>query len=158
MDRYMTPAEYLSGITRRCRCMTAEEMLRNLEEEMERSRLGFGHYLFDDRHGPFVEWSVPGALEFTVMACEGGIEVVISSGPFQKDELSIEAEDGLLEVSGVHREEGPLGRVAREFRATQRIPLPPDANLDGIQARFVDNTLTVRVPRPRRARKEIAIE
>jgi HSP20 family molecular chaperone IbpA len=158
MDIHLTTAEYLASITKRCSRITAEEMMRNLESELERQRLGYGNYLFDDRHSPYVEWSVPGALDFSLMRCEGGFEVVLTTGPFDRDELSVHVEEGLLEVSGHHEEEDATGDGRRALRSSRRIPLPGDADLEGIHARYTDGTLVVKVPRPAKGRKEIAIE
>jgi HSP20 family molecular chaperone IbpA len=153
----MTASEYLASITKRCSRMTAEEMMRNLETELERNRLGYGHYLFDDLHSPFVEWSVPGALDLNIMKCEGGFEVVFTTSPFQRDELTVHVEEGLLQVVGSHEEiDEPSGR-SRSMRISRRVPLPPDVDIDGIDAKFSEGMLVIRVPQPRKGRRLVKI-
>jgi HSP20 family molecular chaperone IbpA len=158
MEKYRTTQEYLSAITNRCRHMTAEEMMRNLGAELERNRLGLGHYLFDDRHPPFVEWTIPGAFETRYMKCEGGFEVVFTIGPFGRDEINVSVDDGMLEVTGTHVERDADLGISRSMKATKRIPLPADVDIEGITAKRSEGTLIVRIPQPRKGRREVSID
>jgi HSP20 family molecular chaperone IbpA len=158
VERHLTTQEYLSSIAKRCRRLTAEEMLRSLKMESERSRMGRGHYLFDDRHPSYVDWSVPGALEFSFMECQGGFEVVFTTRPFERDEIHVHVDDGALEVAGEHEEVDHARGSSRSVRAERRIPLPPDVDLESVTARYTEGTLVVRVPRPKKGRRRIDIK
>jgi HSP20 family molecular chaperone IbpA len=154
----MTTSEYLASITKRCSHMTAEEMMLNLEAELERSRLGYGNYLFDERHNPFTEWSAPGILDYSLMKCAGGFEVVFTASPFEKEEMTVNAEEGVLEVAGVHEETDEGSGSVRTMRTSRRVPLPVDVDLEGIHAKYSEGTLIIMVPRPTKAKRMVEIE
>lgn len=152
------PGKFLSDITKKCRQLTVNQMLRNADAVMKQNRLGFGHYLFDGAHAPKDKWSIPGALDYDVLRSEDGVEVMFKAGPFHKEELSVHVEEGSLDVEALHEEEGPKGSTGRRVRVSKHIPVPFEFELDDVEARFEKEVLIVRIPKPTKPRRKVDIE
>ena len=154
----LTAEEYLDSISKRCKRLTASDMLEAMERELERARTGWSHYLFDGRHAPYVDWSVPGALEYTVQGCDVGLEVVMRPGPFDREELSVHVEEGSLDVEAVHDEEDPRTKKMRHVRVSKHVPIPVEFDLDEVDARFEKDMLIVRIPKYVKPRRKVEIK
>jgi HSP20 family molecular chaperone IbpA len=155
-DEYY-PGKYLAEITAKCRDLTINEMLRNVEETMRNNRLGFGHYLFDGAHAPKDTWSIPGALDFDVVNKEGGVELSFKVGPFAREELTVHVEEGHLDVEAVHEEQGAEGGPTRRVRVYKHVPVHYEFDLDDVEARFEDKALVVKIPRRTKPRRKVEI-
>jgi HSP20 family molecular chaperone IbpA len=145
--------KYLLQITRKCREMTVSQMLRNADAVIQNNRMGFGHYLFDGAHAPKDKWTIPGALDVDVVRSDEGVEVMVSAGPFQKEELSVYLNDGILGVEALHEEEGPEGGTRRRIRMSKHINVPFDFDLEDVEVGFEEEVLTVKIPKPVRSRR-----
>jgi HSP20 family molecular chaperone IbpA len=155
-DEYY-PGKYLAEITDRCRRLTVNEMLKNVEETIRNNRMGFGHYLFDGAHAPKDAWTVPGALDLEVVRDGEGVDFMFKAGPFDKEELTVHVEEGSLDVDAVHEEAGDEGSEARKVRVSKHVPLPFEFDLEDVEARFSDKVLVVRIPHARKPRRKVDI-
>ena len=157
-DEPYYPGKHLAEITRRCQNMTVGEMLRNVDEVRRKNRLGFGHYFFDGRHAPQEDWSVPGALDFDVVQDDQALEVIFTTAPFTKEELTVHVEEGMLDVEAVHVETDPDTDEERRVRMTKAVPVPIEFDLESVEAKFEKGKLIVSIPRPTRPRVKVDIE
>lgn len=77
-------------------------------------------------------------------------------GVKQKD-IDVEVSDSELAISGEVKERERKGILRRRTRRTgrfdYRVTLPGEANAEGIEASLKEGVLTVRVPKPERARR-----
>ncbi|MCK5253663.1 MAG: Hsp20/alpha crystallin family protein [Thermoplasmata archaeon] len=151
------PGKYLAQITKKCRELTVSEMLRNADEVIRKNRLGFGHYMFDGAHAPKDKWTIPGALDYEVLKSADGVEVLFKAGHFHKEELSVQVEEGSLDVEAVHEEEDPKGGTARRVRVSKHVPVPFEFDLEDVEARFEKEVLIVRIPKPTKPRRKVDI-
>jgi HSP20 family molecular chaperone IbpA len=157
VDEYY-PGKYLAEIVKKCRQLTVAEMLNNVEEVRRKNKLGFGHYLFDGRHAPTETWSIPGALEYEIIQGTDAVEVLFRAGHFEKEELSVIVEEGMLEVRADHVEEDTEGDEIRKVKVTKSVPVPFDFDLDDVGAKFEKDVLVVRIPKPTKPRRKVEIE
>ena len=149
--------KHMAEITKRCRELTVSEMIRSVDEVRRKNKLGFGHYLFDGRHAPQEEWSVPGALNYEVVQDDMALEVVFSTKPFTKEELTVHVEEGLLDVEAIHVEADPNSDEERRVRMTKAVPVPIEFDLDSVEAKFEKGKLIVSIPRPTKPRRKVDI-
>ena len=156
VDQYY-PGKYLEEITNRCRRLTVNEMLRNVEETIRNNRMGFGHYLFDGAHAPRETWSPPGALDYELEKDGEAFEVTFRTGPFDKGELTVHVEEGSLQVEALHEDVDQRGGRSRKVRVVKHVPLPFEFDLEEVEARFSDKVLVVRIPQTRKPRRKVEI-
>ncbi len=152
------PKKLLSDLTRRCKELTVNDMLRSVEKVRRQNMLGFGHYLFDGRHAPQDSWTIPGALDFDVLQDESSFEVVFNTAPFAKDEISVHVEEGLLDVEALHVEKDPHSDEERRVRMVKQIPIPMEFDLEDVDAKYEKGKLIIRIPRPQKPRRKVEIE
>ena len=120
------------------------ELMRRMSDEMDRMFQGFGGNIPGGNWMPAVE----------VTERQGNVVVRADLPGLGKDDVSVEATDEGLILSGERRqeheeEEGGTYRSERSYGSFRRvIPLPEDAQLDHAQARFDNGVLEVTVPVP----------
>lgn len=85
---------------------------------------------------------------------------------FRKEDISLEAADGILTITGHQKTETKSDKkdkeaatTTQERRVSRAISLPENLNLDKIQASYENGVLTVTLPKREEAKpKQIAIE
>jgi HSP20 family molecular chaperone IbpA len=148
----------LSKITQRCRELTISEMLRNANEVKRNNRMGFGHYMFDGVHAPRDKWTIPGVLDYDVLKYEDGVEIAFKVGPFEREEISIHVEEGLLEVEALHEENDQEAGTGRRVRVSKHLPVPFEFDIDDVNARFEREVLVIRIPKSIKPRRRVEID
>ncbi len=84
---------------------------------------------------------------------------------FRKEDLSVEAADGILTVTGHQKSESKsdkkekeANRATQERRVTRSIALPDHVNLGKVEAKYENGVLTVTLPKSEEVKpKQIAI-
>jgi len=152
------PGKYLAEITKKCRQLTVSQMLRNADEVIRNNRLGFGHYLFDGAHAPKDTWSIPGALDYDVVKSGKGVDIMFKAGPFEKEEMSVHVEEGVLDVVAIHEEEDPKGDRVRRVKVSKTVPVPFEFHLEDVDASFEKDVLIVHIPKPTKPRRKVEIK
>ncbi len=155
-DEYY-PGKYLAEITAKCKKMTVNDMLQNVEDVMRKNRLGFGHYMFDGAHAPKDTWTIPGALDFEVVKSDKGVEVMFKAGPFEKEELTVHVEEGSLDVVAVHEETDVQKGKSKRVKVSKHVPVPFEFDLEDVEARFADKVLMVNIPKRTKPRRKVEI-
>lgn len=155
-DQYY-PGKYLAEITSKCKRMTVNEMLQNVEEVMRKNRLGFGHYLFDGAHAPKDTWTIPGALDYEVVTSDRGVEVMFKTGPFDKEELTVQVEEGSLDVVALHEETDDERGKTKRVKVSKHVPVPFEFDLEEVEARFADKVLTINIPKRTKPKRQVEI-
>lgn len=138
------------------------EFMRRMNDEMDRlfESVGFGSSLlapWETRAGRPAAWApqietLKRGNQFIVRADLPGLD---------KDDITVEVDNGVLTISGERQEEREEGeeedgwyRTERSYGAFYRaIPLPEGANEDQISATFNNGVLEVTVPTPEEGRQ-----
>lgn len=128
------------------------EPLGELEEMRERMDSLFEHVLGGGSLGGSSIWSPPVDLEETDDAW-----VVEADLPgVKKGDVDIEVRDNELTIHGEVKERERTGILRRRTRRTgefdYRVTLPGEVDADNIDAKLDDGVLSVRVPKPERAK------
>lgn len=133
--------------------------LANLRQELDR--------LFDSTFAPwpFDLSADGGALAVDVSECDGAIIVRASMAGFERGEIDVRLEEGVLSISAEHeeeqetREERYYRRERRRGALSRRIALPGVAAGAKVDAKIKNGVLTVTIPLPERAQaKHIEIK
>lgn len=125
--------------------------LRELEDLRERM-----DQLFETFMGPSaftgLTWSPPVDLEET----DDAWLVEADLPGVKQGDVTVELRDSELAIHGEVKERERVGILRRRTRRTgqfdYRVTLPGDADADNVQANLDDGVLTVRIPKPERAK------
>lgn len=128
--------------------------------DMDVGRIGFG--LMPPRFGSMQPWRAEGRLtdaswmpQVETFRREGNLVVRADLPGMTKDDISIEAEDDVLMISGERTDErrderDEYYRTERSYgRFFRAIPMPDGVEADKIEATFKDGVLEVTVPAPK---------
>jgi HSP20 family protein len=98
---------------------------------------------------------------------DSNFSIEVSAPGFKKEDFKVEAEEGVLKISGEHKEENKEGDkkfTRREFRYgsfSRSFTLPDTAKVEDIKARYENGILEIEIPKkqeePKAQAKEIKI-
>jgi HSP20 family protein len=137
----------------------------NLRDEMDRLfDVAFPALSSLQRDGLFGDWQ--GEFPVDLYQDKDAFTVRAELPGFRKEDLSIEAADGLLTISGHQKNEAKADQkekatatTTQERRVSRAISLPENLDLNKIRATYENGVLTVALPKREEVKpKQIAIE